>query len=88
MIGLRALTVSVVVVDLPVRVDLDRRFWRHVRQMPLQLGDHRQVLVFVDSAEPLRDAETFVTRVEDHLSLAGKHTTCTDLGDNDSRSGL
>lgn len=65
-------------VDLLVWADLDGGVQGNVRQTSLQLGAHHQVVVLVDSFEPLLDAETLITGVEYHLSLPSKHAPCKD----------
>lgn len=66
-------------VDLFVGVDLDGGAQRDGWQTSLQLGAYHQVVVFVDSFKVLLDDETFVTWMEDDLSLSGKHTACTEV---------
>lgn len=74
--GKKVLTASVVVVDLFVWVDLDGGSQWDGWHMPLQLGAHHQVVMFIDSFKLLFYAESLATRVEDHLGLPEKHTAC------------
>lgn len=76
------LTVSAVLVDLFVGADLDRRSKLDGRQAALQLSAHHQVVMFIDSLKLLFDAQTFVSRLEDHLGLPEKPSTCKDVGKN------
>lgn len=73
-----SLTVPVVLVDLFVRVDLDRGSGLDGRNLSLQLGAHHQVVVLVDAFELLLDGQTLVSRLENHLSLPGKHAACKE----------
>lgn len=73
------LTVSVILVDFLVWVDLDGGSQRDGRQTSLQLGADHQVVVFIDSFKLLFDAQTLVTGLEDHLGLPGKHAACMDV---------
>lgn len=78
---LRVLTVSVVLVDLLVRADLDRGSRQDGGQTSLQLGAHHQVVVLVDSFKLLLDAQTLVTGLEDDFSLPGKLAACRKIDD-------
>lgn len=71
----RVLTVSVIMVDLFVWIDLNSRSQWDGWHTPLQLSAHNQVVMFIDSFKLLFDAESFATRIEDHLSLPEKHAT-------------
>lgn len=71
-----ALTVAWILVNLVVRLDLDRGFTRHLRDPAVQMCADHQVIMLIDATELLSDGQPLVAGLEDHLGLACENPSC------------